>query len=255
MYYSSKKHNYIIVDSQPKAIDDMLNRMKGYGQYVCVGVAKNTEEAINIIIDKTPNLVFFDPELMTKGVKECSFSIISETYQLLKRLPHFIAISNSTTLSYKAIKMGVFDYLLKPFNYYEFKKALIRFENTQSKVETICIKSFTEYRFMELNDIVYLKADNNTTDFFLKDGSMVTSFNTLKHFEVELPNTFARIHKSYIINMMHLTKIHFSKFQCSLKYTNNFIPFSKSLKSKMMEIKDFMMNGFIENTAQSIKSV
>ncbi len=58
MYYSSKKHNYIIVDSQPKAIEDMLNHMKGYGQYVCVGVAKNTEEAINIIIDKTPNLVF-----------------------------------------------------------------------------------------------------------------------------------------------------------------------------------------------------
>ncbi|UMB53915.1 LytTR family transcriptional regulator DNA-binding domain-containing protein [Lutibacter sp. A64] len=254
MHYSLKKYKYVIVDSQPDAIVELQNHMKDYGQYVCVGVAKNSEEAIHIIIDKTPNLVFFDPEIMVQGVKECSFGIISETYQLLKRLPHFIAMSNSTALSYKAIKKGVFDYLLKPFNYYECKKALIRFENTQPEAEIICIKSFTEYRFMELNDIIYLKADNNTTDFFLKDGTMVTSFNTLKHFEVELPNTFARIHKSYIINMMHLTKIHFSKFQCSLKHTNIFIPFSKSLKSKMMEIKDLMMNGFIENTAQSIKS-
>jgi DNA-binding LytR/AlgR family response regulator len=252
-HYTSKKYGYIIVDSQSDAIDDLLKNLETYEHYKCIGIAKTSEDAINLILDQLPSLVFFDPELMVQGIKECSFSIISETFQLLKRLPHFIAISNSTDFSYKAIKKGVFDYLLKPINYYDLKRALIRFENTQPEVSSICLKSFTEYRFMELNDIIYLQADNNTTDFYLKDGTMVTSFNTLKTFESELPNTFIRIHKSYVINVMHITKIHFSKFQCSLKYTNKFIPFSKSLKSKMIEIKNFMVEGIIQNTSHSIK--
>ncbi|MCF6182723.1 LytTR family DNA-binding domain-containing protein [Lutibacter sp.] len=162
-------------------------------------------------------------------------------------------MNGSTSFSYEAIKNGVFDYILKPLNYFDLKKTLIRFENKQPDVASICLKSFTEYRFLLVDDIVYLKADNNTTDFYLKDGSMVTSFKTLKTFETVLPKLFIRIHKSYIINIKYITKIHFSKFQCSLKYTKNLIPFSKSLKSKMLEIKNLWSNGNFDSYLQQIK--
>jgi len=253
--YSSKKYRYVIVDSQLDDINDLQHLLSEYTNYVCVGVARNKNEAINIILDQLPHLVFFDTELVDGIVKKSSFCIIPEVYQLLHSLPKFVAMSTSILHSYEAIKNGVFDYILKPLNYYDLKKALLRFENIQPDISSICIKSFTEFKFLQVNDIVYLKADNNTTDFFLKDGSMVTSYKTLKNFETELPNIFARIHKSYMVNINYINKIHFSKFHCSLKYTKTLIPFSKSLKSKMMEIKDLWMNGTFEGFEQQINLI
>ena len=242
MVYSSKKYKYVIIDSQLDDVNDLQQLLSKYSNYVCVGVARNKNDAINIILDQLPHLVFFDTELIDGIVKKSSFSIIPEVYQILNSLPKFIAMHSLTVHSYEAIKNGVFDYILKPLNYYDLKKSLLRFENTQPDISSICIKSFTEFKFLQINDIVYLKADNNTTDFFLKDGSMITSYKTLKSFEAELPSIFTRIHKSYMVNINYIDKIHFSKFHCSLKYTKTIIPFSKTLKSKMLDIKDLCLN-------------
>lgn len=255
MLYSPKKYKYVIVDSQADTLNDLQQQLKKYANYSCVGIASNKEEAINLIIDHLPHLVFFDTELVDGNTKQSSFSIIPEVYQFLNWLPQFIAISTSTAHSYEAIKNGVFDYILKPFNYYDLKKSLMRFENKQPDIASICLKSFTEYRFLLVDDIVYLKADNNTTDFYLKDGTMVTSYKTLKTFETDLPKIFTRIHKSYMINIKYITKIHFSKFQCSLKYTKNLVPFSKSLKSKMLEIKNLWSTGNFDSYSQQINLV
>ncbi|NEW78747.1 MAG: response regulator [Gelidibacter sp.] len=233
-------------------VNELQQLLGKYTNYSCVGIARNKEDAINLIIDQLPHLVFFDTELVDGITKQTSFSIIPEVYQFLNWLPQFIAMNTSTAQSYEAIKNGVFDYILKPLNYFDLKKSLMRFENKQPDITSICLKSFTEFKFLQVNEIIYLKADNNTTDFFLADGTMVTSFRTLKNFETELPNIFVRVHKSYIININYITKIHFSKFHCSLKFTKNLIPFSKSLKSKMHEIKDFILNTTFIETQQQI---
>jgi len=253
--YSPKKYKYVIVDSQSDDVNNLQQLLENYTNYMCVGVARNKEDAINLILDQLPNIVFFDTELLDGITKKSSFCIIPEVYHFLNSLPQFIAMSTSTAHSYEAIKNGVFDYLLKPYNYFDLKKILLRFENRQPDISSICLKSFTEFKFLLVSDIVYLKADNNTTDFFLKDGTMVTSYKTLKNFESELPNIFARIHKSYMVNINYINKIHFSKYHCSLKYTNNLIPFSKSLKSKMLKIKDLWMNGAFEGFEQQISLV
>ncbi len=252
MLFSSKKYKYVIVDSQTAAVNELQQQLSRYTKYCCVGIARNKEDAINLIIDQLPHLVFFDTELVEGVTKQPSFSIIPEVYQYLKWTPQFIAMNTSKAQSYEAIKSGVFDYILKPFNYFDLKKSLMRFENKQPDIASICLKSFTEYRFLLVDDIVYLKADNNTTDFYLKDGTVVTSFKTLKSFETDLPKIFTRIHKSYMINIKYITKIHFSKFQCSLKYTKSLVPFSKSLKSKMVEIKNLWSNGSFDSYPQQI---
>ncbi|PHQ55209.1 MAG: DNA-binding response regulator [Lutibacter sp.] len=253
MIYSSKKYKYVIVDSHLNDVYDLQRLISKYTNYTCVGVARNREDAINLIIDQLPHLVFFEPKIVGSSTIKSSFSIIPEVYQYLNSLPQFIAMNASTSYSYEAIKNGVFDYILKPLNYFDLKKVLIRFENKQPDGSSICLKSFTEFRFLLAEDIVYLKADNNTTDFYLKDGSMVTSFKTLKYFETDLPNIFSRIHRSYIINVKYITKIHFSKFQCSLKYTNKLVPFSKSVKSRMLDIKNLWLNGDFEGFSPHIK--
>ncbi|WKD85247.1 Transcriptional regulatory protein BtsR [Polaribacter huanghezhanensis] len=247
MDFSTKKYKYIIVDSQIEDTRELKQQLESYPNYYCVGIAKNESEAINLALEQIPNLVFLNTELEVGLIKTNSFNMIHELHQYLEILPKFIAISSSTNHSYQAIKNGVFDYLLKPFNYFDLKKSLLRFEKSQPESSSICLKSFTEYRFLVANDIIYLKADNNTTDFYLKDGSVVTSCQTLKNFETTLPNVFVRIHKSYMVNVNFISKIHFSKYQCILKFTKQVIPFSKRLKSEMLEIRNFLLSLSSEN--------
>ena len=252
MIYSSKKYKYIIVDSHIEDASDLQTEFNKYPNYSCVGIARNKEDAVNLILDQLPHIVFFDTELVDGIHNKSAFGMIPEVYQFLNRLPRFVAMNNSTKHSYEAIKNGVFDYLLKPLYHFDLKKTLLRFENIQPNISSLCIQSSAEFKLLEVKDILYLKADNNTTDFHLKDGSVVTSYNTLKKFEHELPNIFARIHKSYIVNITHINKIHFSKFHCSLKYTRELIPFSKSLRSKMLEVKDLWLNNTFLNISQQI---
>ena len=90
-------------------------------------------------------------------------------------------------------------YLLNPIDPFELRKCLMRYQKNHKHLfkETISIKSNGDYNFLRFNEIIYLKADNNTTDFYLKSGKIVSAFKTLKHFEKLLPFYFFRIHHGY----------------------------------------------------------
>ena len=75
---------------------------------------------------------------------------------------------------------------------------------------------------------LFLKADNNTTDFYIKDGSIVNAFKTLKIFEHTLPNNFLRIHKSYIVNIDFVSRINFGKLKCTIDSSSYKLPFTKT---------------------------
>jgi DNA-binding LytR/AlgR family response regulator len=112
----------------------------------------------------------------------------------------------------------------------EAKKIIIQ----QEQPLIICVKSYGDYRYIDSRDILYLEADNNSTDIHLKDGEMVTAFKTLKHFENVLPSDqFLRIHNSYIMNVNQVARIHTGNTVCYIKNTTIKLPFSKSYKDNV----------------------
>jgi hypothetical protein len=102
--------------------------------------------------------------------------------------------------------------------------------------QIICVKSYGDYKFIDLSQILYLKADNNSTDITLKSGEIITAFKTLKYFVELLPENFHRIHNSYIVNMHQISRIHLGNFSIYLKESKLQIPFSKSYKEKVEEL-------------------
>ena len=89
---------------------------------------------------------------------------------------------------------------------------------------------------MDLN-----KADNNTTDFYMQDGSLVGAFKTLKSFEGVLPENFLRIHKSYIINKNYISRISYGKGICILKKESYKIPFTKTFIDNVAMINESLV--------------
>jgi two-component system LytT family response regulator len=106
----------------------------------------------------------------------------------------------------------------------------------EQKNNILCVKSYGDYRFIEFDDIVYLKADNNSTDIMLNTGDSVTAFKTLKYFESSLPNDFVRIHNSHIVNKNFVSRIHLGNSDCYLNKGKIKLPFSKSYKENINSI-------------------
>ncbi len=211
--------------------------MTEFPNYHCNGVVSDSDNALNHILKENPSIVFIDID--NRGLFGDPFYFLKEVDQFLIKSPHFIAVSSSKQMAYEVIKSNFIDYLLKPFSEFELRKSLLRIKK-KFEVETrdkICLKSFSDYRFIELDSILFLKADNNTTDFHLSNNNQIAAFKTLKYYETILPDSFLRVHNSFLVNTEHITRINFAKSLLSLDGGEYDIPFSRTYKEEVELLK------------------
>ena len=218
----------------------ILEFFKEFSEYFCVGVSKEYDISLNLVLKDSPDLIFIDIDQNSGNTFETPFSLINELYHYLDYLPTLIAISSSTEKAYDVIKLGFYDYLLKPLPELHLRRCLLRLNTSFKKTfpKKLCIKSFSDHQFIDLNSILYLKADNNTTDIFLKDHSKIAGFETLKYYENILPKYFLRIHNSYVVNTNFLARINFAKSSIRLLGNKTKIPFSRSHKENVKILKE-----------------
>jgi len=228
------QYSYLIIDDDQANAQETLSKFEAFPEYFCIGVASNRTDAVNKILEFQPQLVFL--EIAPKSKKsDLSLSIITELYRYIDNIPYFIALTATPKFAFEAIQAGVFDYLLKPLNQFDLRKSLLKFQKTNPAAanHTICIRSYGDYQFISMHDIVYLKADNNTTDFYLNNGRKITAYKTLKHYEANLPYNFFRIHNSYIVNSNYVSRINTGKSLCYLNNSDLSISFSKTFKDNI----------------------
>lgn len=115
----------------------------------------------------------------------------------------------------------VSDYLLKPYSFDRFLKAVSsvqekltkkttpKVEDTVPKNTNFFIKGDAKNKFhqVRLQDILYIEGLKNYVQFNCKNEK-ITTLQNMKTLENELPSTtFFRIHRSFIINIDHVSKI------------------------------------------------
>ncbi|MBF6609428.1 MAG: response regulator transcription factor [Flavobacterium sp.] len=225
--------SYLIIDrSSDTAL--LKEKLGIFESFVEAGHAETPEEGLNKILELRPQLVFLSVEESDVN----PFAIVSEIGEYLNDLPTFIAVSTTTTLSYEAFQRGVSGYLLKPIDINLLRKCLFRYQKKQppSPSKKISIKSQGDYHFISAEKIVYLKADNNTTDFYLENGKVITAYKTLKFYENLLPDNFFRIHHSYVINCDYVSRINLGRSDCYLSNNKIILPFSRTYKCNIDKI-------------------
>ena len=251
------RYPYLIIDDNDNSIQETLSGVERFTDFYCVGTAANESDAVGKILDLQPSVVFLSLSSTVKN--SLSLSIIIALYQYLDVLPRFVILADTQKFAFDAVKAGAFDYLLKPLNSAEIIKCIFRIRKAcippaeicddvpvPEKIEEhsititgdstdakICIKSYGDYQFVSLSEVVYLKADNNTTDFFLESGRKLTAYKTLKYYENNLPAYFYRIHNSHIINSNFVTRISTGKSLCYLNGNDISVSFSKTFKENV----------------------
>ena len=232
------EHTFSIIGCDKRTKEELLKIISEFSFYKHLFNSNDPDEALDKIMTKAPAIVFLDID-KKEEIKD-PFNLVKELYPYVDDIPAFVALSNSRRKAYDAFKYDFKDYLLKPLNQFEFRKFLTKYSKSHLKNNTgkICLKSYSDYQIIDLHDVLYLQADNNTTDFYLLQNRKITAFKTLKLFASALPANFVRIHNSYIVNVRHISRISFAKSIIYLNESSFHIPFSRSYRSRVDQVKD-----------------
>lgn len=121
------KYSYVIVDDSPNSVVKTQATASGFQDLHCVGVANTYDDALNLILEQQPDLIFLEinPEDTSSRL---SLSLINELYRFLKRVPKIVVTTADKELAFEAIKFDVLDYCIKPVMASDLRKALLRME-------------------------------------------------------------------------------------------------------------------------------
>ena len=115
----------------------------------------------------------------------------------------------------------------------------------------VFINSRTEFAVINLDKVVYLKADGNYTDFYFNDGKTKIHLSTLSSFltdiemayaESNTPSPFFRMGRSYIVNTDYLASVNILKGV--LTYESEIIKPITSYQSNLRSLRDFMVEKY-----------
>src|SRR4030088_3561199 len=102
----------VIVDDEQLARDELAFLLKNVGDVDVVAQGKNGVEAVNLIREHAPDLVFLDVQM--PGLD--GFGVIKKLLDKKVSLPHFIFATAFDQYAVKAFEVNAIDYLLKPFD-------------------------------------------------------------------------------------------------------------------------------------------
>ena len=207
----------LIIDDEQSARTLLQNYLNRHADAVTeISLATSVASGLEAIAEKTPDLVFLDIK-MGDGL---GFDLLDQLGSFDFQLVFTTAYSE---FAIRAFKYSAVDYLLKPIDPVELvnavKRAAVRpkrqdpaLENLkqiyqQKQFKRIALPGEQEYTFVELDEVVRLKADNSYTEWHLKDGRKITVSTTLKVYEEMLPGEkFFRIHQSHIVNLHQIAR-------------------------------------------------
>ncbi|MEH6764888.1 MAG: LytTR family DNA-binding domain-containing protein [Aequorivita antarctica] len=211
----------IIVDDEKHSRETLNNLVIEFCEDVEVlTTASNIEDAVLAIKTLKPDLLFLDIELQTGT----GFDILEQLNEV-----NFEVIFTTAFEQYalKAVKFSSLDYLLKPIDLDELQKAVekakkIKDRNIYSRqLETlihnlkqqqpinnkICLATADGYEFINVEEIMYCKAEGSYTSFKLINGINLLVSKHLKEYENLLTDQyFMRVHNSYLINLNEVKK-------------------------------------------------
>ncbi|MEW4924713.1 response regulator transcription factor [Algibacter sp. 2305UL17-15] len=123
---SDKPIKVIVVDDEPRALNRMKLLFNNFPEVELLGLIENAEIALEAILKHEPHLVFMDIEMPGRSGLELADDINKNNLDT-----KIIYITAYEHYAIKAIKNGVFDYLLKPINIDEVKATLERYKTKE----------------------------------------------------------------------------------------------------------------------------
>jgi len=206
----------IIVDDEKDARDGLESIISQFLPNIkIIGKSENAQNALEIIIDQYPDIVFLDIQMPVNN----GFWLANKLNKLKKDIC-IIFVTAYDKYAIKAIKYAAFDFLTKPIDIKKLNKSVNRYltnkdnYNLQHKLKNLetffqqeQIKLNTQYGFIMVttDEIIYCNTDRDKYNVYLTNGKTEVVYFDLDTLKQKLnERSFIKINKSTIINLNYL---------------------------------------------------
>ncbi len=230
----------IIVDDEPIARLVVRNYVLKIGNIDIIKECKNAFEAFEVIkTNPLIDIVFLDINMPNlSGV---------ELVKTLDTIPQVIFTTAYNEYAVESYTINAVDYLLKPFSFERFEKAVLKAKDNIVKIDllaqstnntlseqTILIKSEGKTYPVKVADILFCEAMKNYTKVYLISGERLLPLVSISKIEsnlCELSNHFIKTHRSFIVNKLHVKLIDAN----NIIFENNKVPIGSQYKEEFLQ--------------------
>ena len=210
-----QKIKSVIVEDEIAAREVLKNYLSKYcPQVEIIGEAQNIKEAVPMLHNLQPQLVFLDVEM--------PFGNAFDVLEACKDLQfETIFVTAFSEYSLRPLNQSAAYYLLKPISIEELivavnkvhqqilnheifnrnKIILENFRETKPEKQQVILPTLEGFEVVKMEEIVRLRGNGNFTDIYLQNGNKKMVCRFLKYFSDILPLPFLRVHKSHIVNL------------------------------------------------------
>jgi len=229
----------IAIDDEPLALQLVTGYIQRTPGLKLLGGFDNPLDAIEFMTHETIDLIFVDIRMPDLSGLEFTRSLVRGSKVIFTTAYDKYALDG--------FRLDVVDYLLKPFSYEEFLKAvqkvqkLIKLEKgvpdqVEANNEFLFLKSDYKIKRINFNDILYIEGLKDYVKVYTQNAvKPVMSLTTMKLLESKLPESrFMRVHRSFIVNLKKIETIERSR----IVFGKTYIPVSDQYKDKFQEFLD-----------------
>lgn len=207
----------ISIDDEPLAHKVIASYCKELDFIEVTATFKNAVSAIDYLDNYPVDLIFLDINMpLLKGL---------DFLRTLKHPPKVIITSAYQEHALESFELDVTDYLLKPFSFERFLKAInkvkasgkpdnsvkpaiqVDVNENQTLANSLFVKSEKKIHQVKLDEVLYFESYGSYVKIHLS-GDTILTLDRLSNFEKKLPGSlFIRVHKSYIVSVHQIKLI------------------------------------------------
>jgi two-component system LytT family response regulator len=206
----------VLIDDEPLARVQLCGLLDKEPDVQIVGEAGRKDEALRVINETAPDLIFLDIEL--RGGNS-GFDVLGD----LPSPPPVIFVTAFDQHAVKAFEVDALDYLLKPVNPKRLKASLDRFRATSSKGDTWgetasgndalgLLPIGTTGHFIPAKEILFIESSNHHSRVTTQQNKVFIVRHSLREWLAKLPESmFTQIDRRLIINRSQIASVSLRK--------------------------------------------
>jgi two-component system LytT family response regulator/two-component system response regulator LytT len=211
----------ILVDDEALARDELAFLLKDFPDIEVAATAANGLEAVKLIEDVEPDLVFLDVQM--PGLD--GLGVIKRLREKDIPLPHFILATAFDNYAVEAFQLEAMDYILKPIEKDRLAQAIDRARRgiaerqkpapeVPAAVRTgpvrakILVRRDNRNFIVDSQDIIFATIDDGLITVVCQGLEGESTYKTIEELQSTLdPDTFWRVHRSWLVNINRIKEV------------------------------------------------
>jgi two-component system response regulator LytT len=212
----------VLVDDEKLASDELAYLLKEFADVEVIATASNGLEAVKLIADLEPDLVFLDVQM--PGLD--GMGVIEKLRAQGVPLPYFVMATAYDQYAVEAFRLEALDYLLKPVEKDRLAMAVERARKgiaERAKVAApsdlpsakpslqrskLLVKSNHRNFIVDAQDVVYATIDDGLITVVAASLEGQSNYRTIEELQSNLdPDMFWRVHRSYLVNIHRIKEV------------------------------------------------